>query len=236
MRLPCLKRNHSCRKGCFPRGRLPHPFQVPPALKALRAAGDVTVLQGEPVAFLQSVLHNRPKQWVTRQQLHTWPMLLKSVLLRQKRSMRWRYEQLDLFLSEADWSPMAYARWIMMRGYCRQYNLDYAGLHTGKWTAHVLTSLPCREPNSVLLCCRITALNASGDIKQRWSLGTADAENSLVLAKAFSPGFGAPGCLQLPLQGSPKGIYNYTPSGNCSGRSKLPSALGSCYLQENSLL
>lgn len=30
---------------CFPRGRLPHPLQVPPALKASRAAGDIAVPQ-----------------------------------------------------------------------------------------------------------------------------------------------------------------------------------------------
>lgn len=208
------EKNLSLQKGllhgqCFPRGRLPHPFQVPPALKASRAGGHMAVLQSG-AGGLSSVCPAQPPQAVS--DLATSQHLVFALesdapqSKEEERAMK-AWAPWSVSLSEAGWSSMAYKRWMSKWGYWRQYNHNNTGLYTSKQTAHALTSLSCREPNTVFSSAAGgTDLNALGDVKQRWSLQTADAENSPMLAEAFSPCYGALGCPQLPLQGSLKGM------------------------------
>ena len=179
----------------------------------------------ELVSFLQPVLYNCPRQGVTWQHLKNWALLLKAMLLSQRwRSMRWWQEHLDASLSlrQAD-TP-----WCIRGGWASVGTEDNATTITqGKQTARVLTSQWCREPNTVFSSAAGgTDLSASGDVKQRWSLETSDAENSTMLVEAFRPHYGALACPQLHLQSSPKGIKKVSawslclqlhPSGNCSG-------------------
>lgn len=151
----------------FPRGRLPHPFLMLPALRDCRGAGDITVLQGEPVAFWSLFCITAPSN-----SSHLVFALGSDAPQPKEEHVMKAWASWSISFSEAGWSSMMCNRCMTSMGSEDNATTIMQGCtwtdeQAMCWQVGCLTGFSSAAGG--------TELNASGELKQVWSLETANA-------------------------------------------------------------